>query len=163
MKLHEITGEFQNIFEQIGEDGELSSELLELMDSVQNNFEQKAIAVASYIKNLQAEEEAIANAVAEMNKRKSSLTKKAESLTDYLQFNLQTLSISEIKSSPYFKIRLKKCPPSVEVFDETAIPAEFMREKLTVTVDKIKIKDVLSEGVEVPGATLQRKVKLEIK
>jgi hypothetical protein len=51
------------------------------------------------------------------------------------------------------------------VFDEKAIPPEYWREKVTTTtsVDKIKLKEVLSEGVEVPGASIQRKIKLEIK
>ena len=100
-----------------------------------------------------------------MKVRKAKLTKKAESLSDYLQCNLQKLSINEIKSSPYFKIKLKQCPPSVDVFDEKAIPPEFWREKVTTTtsVDKIKLKEVMSEGIEVPGATIQRKLKLEIK
>jgi hypothetical protein len=73
------------------------------------------------------------------------------------------LSINEIKSSPYFKIRLKTCPVSIDVFDETIIPAEFWREKISRSVDKIMLKEALSEGVEVPGATIQRKIKLEIK
>jgi hypothetical protein len=49
------------------------------------------------------------------------------------------------------------------VFDENLIPAEFWREKTTTSVDKIMLKEVLNEGVDVPGATIQRKIKLEIK
>jgi len=52
---------------------------------------------------------------------------------------------------------------AVDVFDESVLPAEYLREKITVTVDKIKLKETMSEGVEVPGATLHRKIKLEIK
>ena len=163
MKLYEITNEFQNIFNQVGEDGELTSQMLDSLDSLKEDFEQKAISVALYVKNIEAEEAAIGQAIDDMRIRKARLTKQAESLTDYLQLNLQKLSINEIKSSPYFKIRLKTCPPSVDVFDEKAIPPEFWREKLTTSVDKIKLKEVLSEGIEVPGASIQRKIKLEIK
>ena len=95
--------------------------------------------------------------------RKKRLSKQIESLTDYLQFNLEKLSINEIKTSPYFKIRLKQCPPSVDVFDETMIPPEFWREKVIASVDKVMLKDALNEGVEVPGASIQRRIKLEIK
>ncbi len=105
----------------------------------------------------------INEAVKEMVKRKTRLINQAQSLSDYLQINMQRLSISEIKSSPYFKVKLKTCPPSVDVFDENQIPAEYRREKITVSIDKIRLKEVLNEGVEVPGASIQRKIKLEIK
>ena len=163
MKLYEITNELQGIFDNIGEEGELTEEMLSNLDGLQQDFEQKAISVAAYIKNVEAEETAIAEAIKDMSTRKQRLTKQVQGLTDYLQFNLQRLSISEIKSSPYFKIRLKQCPPSVDVFDENKIPAEFWREKVTTSVDKIMLKEVLIEGVEVPGASIQRKIKLEIK
>jgi hypothetical protein len=165
MRLYQITNEFQNVFNQVTEDGEITEELMQNLDTLKEDFENKAVAVASYIKNLEAEELAIGQAIEDMRSRKARLTKQVESLSDYLQYNLQKLSISEIKTCPYFKIRLKQCPPSIDVFDEKAIPPEFWREKITTvtSVDKIKLKEVLSEGVEVPGASIQRKIKLEIK
>ena len=163
MKLYEITNAYQNIFNQIDETGEVNESFITQLETIQEDFEQKAILVASYIKNLEAEELAISNAIDEMKARKDGLSKKADSLSEYLQFNLQSLSINEIKSSPYFKIRLKKCPASLDVFDETLIPDEYMREKVTITPDKMKIKEVLAEGIEVPGCSIQHKIKLEIK
>lgn len=165
MKLYEISNEYEKVLMEVmgGEDGELTEDMIANLDALQDDFEKKAICVASYIKNLQAEEDMISLAMKDMATRKSRLAKQADSLAEYLQFNLQKLSITEIKSSPYFKIRLKVCPQSVDIFDETVIPAEFWREKITTSVDKIKLKEVLSEGVEVPGAAIQRKIKLEIK
>lgn len=163
MKLYEITNELQGIFDNVGEEGELTQDMLDNLDALQQDFEQKAISVAAYIKNIEAEESAINEAIKDMTVRKNRLSKQVSSLMDYLQFNLQKLAINEIKSSPYFKIRLKQCPPSVDVFDENQIPAEFWREKVTASVDKVMLKEVLSEGVEVPGASIQRRIKLEIK
>jgi hypothetical protein len=163
MKLYEITNELQHVFDNIGEDGELTQDMMDNLDELQQDFEQKAVNVAAYIKNLEAEELAIGEAIKDMATRKTRLTKQVQGLTDYLQFNLQKLSINEIKTSPYFKIRLKQCPPSVDVFDEKQIPDEYWREKVTTSIDKIRLKEVMSEGVEVPGASIQRKIKLEIK
>lgn len=165
MKLYEISNEYQAILNTVNEDGEITDESVKFLDELQDDFELKAISVASYIKNIEAEEKAISDAIEQMKKRKESLARKVVSLTDYLQYNLQTLSITEIKSSPFFKIRLKQCPISVDVFDESLVPQEYRREKVTVTtsIDKIKLKEVLSEGVEVPGVAIQRKIKLEIK
>jgi hypothetical protein len=163
MKLFELTHEFENIFAEIGEDGEITQEMMDNLDSIKEDFENKAISVANYIKNLQAEEEAIEKAMADMRTRKMRLTKQIQSLSDYLQFNLQKLSINEIKSSPYFKIKLKVCPPSVDVFDESLIPEEYWREKVTKSIDKFRLKEVMGEGIEIPGASIQRNIKLEIK
>lgn len=163
MKLYEISSELQSVLDSVNEDGEISQGEMDYLDGLQQDFETKAISIASFIKNLEAEESAIQQAIDDMKSRKEKLTKRAQSLSEYLQFNLQKLSINEIKSSPYFKIKLKQCPPSVDVLDETLIPSEYWREKITTSVDKIKLKEILSEGVEIPGVALQRKIKLEIK
>jgi chromosome segregation ATPase len=163
MKLYQITNEFESIFSNVDEHGEITQDMLDSMDELKEDFESKAITIASYIKNLEAEEAAIKQAVDDMNKRRSSLKSKCDSLSEYLQYNLVKMSIGEINTSPYFKIRIKKCPVSVDVFDDLALPQEYLREKVVTSVDKIKLKEVLSEGVEVPGACLQRKNKLEIK
>lgn len=165
MRLHEISTQFEDVFSRIDENGELTEEMMISIDVLKVDFENKAVAVASYIKNLEAEDTAITQAIENMKARKNKLSRQMDGLTDYLQYNLQKMSINEIKTCPYFKIRLKQCPPSVDVFDEKAVPPEFWREKTTTTtsVDKIKLKEVLCEGVEVPGASIQRKIKLEIK
>lgn len=163
MKLYEITNEYECVFDSVDDTGEISPEVLDAIDELQTQFEDKAIAVACYIKNLEAEENAIKSAMDDMKKRRDALRIKVDSLSDYLQSSMGKMSISEIKSSPFFKIRIKQCPVSVDVFDDLALPEEYMREKTVVTVDKIKLKEVLSSGVEVPGACLQRRAKLEIK
>lgn len=163
MKLYEITNQYEQIFNQVNEDGEISSETLLLLDDLKHDFVEKAVEVAAYVKNIEAEAAAIKEAIANMKAREESLTKKAQALKEYMQFNLQQLGINEIETSPYFKIRLKTCPPSVDVFDEETIPVEYWKEKVVMSLDKIKIKEALSEGVEVPGATIHRNIKLEIK
>jgi len=163
MKLYEITNEFQNVFNQFNEEGELSEDMHEKLDLFQADFESKALSIAAHIKNLEAEEAAIANAMKDMAARRQKLTSQVDSLSSYLQFNLQQMSISEIKSSSYFKIKLRQCPPSVDVFNETLLPPQYFKEKIVKSVDKILLKQVLADGIEVPGAVIQRKIKLEIK
>ncbi len=163
MQLYKITNEYENVFSQVDENGEITTDMIETLDALQADFENKAVSVATYIKNLEAEEAAITQAMDDMKTRKARLTKQVLSLSDYLQFNMQKLSIKEIKSSPYFKIRIKQCPASVDITSEDFIPAEFWREKVTTSIDKIRLKDALNEGIEVPGACIARRLKLEIK
>jgi len=163
MKLFEITNEFENVFNQINEDGEITQEMLDNIDALQEDFADKAVSVAAYIKNIEAEAAAIKSAMDSMKQREARLNKQAESLKEYLQFNMQRLSVNEIKTSPHFKIKLKQCPPSVDVFDEAQVPEDYWREKVVLSIDKIKLKEALNEGLEIPGATIHRNIKLEIK
>jgi len=163
MKLYEITNEYACVFNSIDETGEVSQETVDAIDELQTQFEDKAIAIACYIKNLEAEEAAIKSAMDDMKKRRDALNNKVDSLSEYLRESMGKMSVSEIRSSPFFKIRIKKCPLSVDVFDDVVLPIEYMREKTVITIDKIKLKEVLSAGVDVPGACLHRREKLEIK
>ena len=54
----------------------------------------------------------------------------------------------------YQKFTVKSNPPSVKIIDEELIPAEYKNEKVTVTVDKQKIKDAIKNGGIVDGAEL---------
>lgn len=56
---------------------------------------------------------------------------------------------------------IKKNPPRVEITDESKIPADFI--KYVPSIDRAGIKDALTEGKEVEGATLVQGTRLEIK
>jgi hypothetical protein len=163
MQLYKITNEYENVFSQVDENGEITPDMMDTLDALTVDFENKAVGVATYIKNLEAEEAAITQAMEDMKTRKTRLSKQVGSLSDYLQFHMQRLSIKEIKSCPYFKIRIKQCPASVDVINEDFIPAEYWKEKVVTSLDKIMLKEALNEGIEVPGASIQRRLKLEIK
>ena len=47
--------------------------------------------------------------------------------------------------------------------DEAKIPAEFKKEKLTISVDKTEIKKALKSGTEVPGAMIEVRQNLQIR
>jgi hypothetical protein len=52
---------------------------------------------------------------------------------------------------------------SVKVTNEIYLQQEFLKEKVTIQVDKVAIKKSLKEGKEVPGAMLVVKQSLQIK
>lgn len=47
--------------------------------------------------------------------------------------------------------------------DEALIPAEYKKEKLTISVDKTEIKKAIKAGAEVPGAEIEVRQNLQIK
>lgn len=164
MKLYQIANEYEQLLDQTFNDetGEINEVALSQMNELKESVEQKSIALASYIKNIEADRKAIEEAKREMDRREKSLEKKVDYLSQYLQTNMEKCNITEI-SCAYFKIKLKKCPYSVNVFDEDIISDEYKRSKVVTSVDKLKLKDELLAGVIIAGAELRQNNRLEIK
>lgn len=164
MKLYEIANEYQNILEQSfnEETGEVNENALSKLDEISVQLHEKGIAVASYIKNIDAERKAIEEAKKAMAEREGKLNKEIDYLTQYLQNNMEKCGISEIKS-PYFVIKLKKCPYSTDIIDESLIPDEYRKVKAVVSIDKVKLKEEMLAGVVVPGVALKQNNRIEIR
>lgn len=164
MNLYQIANEYQAILDNTfdHETGEILPQVMDKMDEVTKKIEDKGIAVASYIKNLDAERKAIEDAKKSMADREKSLERRVEWLTNYLQSNMERCGINEIKS-PYFGIKLKKCPLSVDIQDENIIPNDYKKIKEIVSIDKLKIKEEILAGVIIPGASLKQNNRLEIR
>lgn len=164
MKLFEIANQYENILSQTfdNETGEINEEALAALDAVKDDIKEKGIAIASFIKNIDAERKAIEEAKKSMAEREARLDKRVTYLTSYLQSNMERCGISEI-SCPYFAIKLKKCPVSVDVVDENSIPEKYKKTKSLVSVDKVKLKEEMLAGVIINGAALKQNMRLEIK
>ena len=52
---------------------------------------------------------------------------------------------------------------AVVLTDEAVIPAEYKKEKLTISVDKAEIKKALKAGTSVPGAIIEVRKNLQIR
>lgn len=164
MKLFEIANEYQVILEQAfdSETGEIDETALAKLDDVKNDIKEKGIALASFIQNIDAERNAIEVAKKAMAEREARLDRRVIYLKSYLQGNMERCGINEI-SCAHFAVKLKKCPLSVDVIDESAIPDEYKKVKSVVSVDKIKIKDELLAGVVIPGVAMKQNLRLEIR
>ena len=76
---------------------------------------------------------------------------------------MEKCGINSILDNPYLTIKIQKCPPSVEIYDEGNIPREYIRSKTVESVDKIKILNSLKDGDEVAGARISQKNALIVK
>lgn len=164
MNLFQISNEYQSILDDTfdEETGEIKEISLIDLNEVKEKLEDKIIAVASYIKNIDAEKEAVEQAKKTLITREARLNKRMNSLSEYLQSNMERCGISEIKS-PYLVIKIKKCPLSVGIIDEYFIPELYKKHKDMITIDKLKIKEDILSGKEIPGALLKQNNRLEIK
>lgn len=163
MKLYEISKEYEEILEELyDEEGNVNQQALIKLEHNEVAMEKKAIAIASFIKNMEAEREAIDAAKKAMIEREKRFKKRIDELEGYLLFNMEKRGINKV-SCPYFEIKLKKCPPSVKIESEDLIPPEYMRTKTEVSPDKAKMLQEMKVGVIIPGVSLQHNLTLDIK
>src|SRR5690348_9402790 len=107
MNLYSIANKYQELLTIAvdQETGEVNEQALNELTTISDDIKDKGIAVASYIKNLEAERNAINEAKKAMAEREARLDKKMDYLTQYLQSNMERCGINEI-SCPQFVIKL---------------------------------------------------------
>lgn len=163
MSLYQISNEYNEILSNLyDDDGVVNETELARLEANELAMEKKAIAIASFIKNMDAERVAIDTAKKAMADREKIYKKRIDELEGYLLSNMERRGITNVKC-PYFEIKLKKCPPSVDVSDASLLPAEYTRTKTEIFPDKIKMKEEMMMGVLIPGASLKTNLRLEIK
>lgn len=161
-KLYEISNEFMRAIDSMIHDEE-GIIVCDQLENIKENFQNKAIAVAKYIKNLEAESHIIIAATSGMVLRAKRIQNQADSLRDYLKFNIEKTGITDKISCPEFDIKLKTNPPSLVVYEESLIPENYLKKKVTITIDKVQLKKDIVEGFEVEGARIENRKQLIIK
>ena len=163
MKLYEIAEQYRAFLEMLSDtDNDLSIDdqvVTDTLEAIEGEFEVKAVNTAAVIKTVQAEADAIAEAMKSMKARQKALENRADSLKSYLLHNMQAMGLQKIKH-PYFNISVNKSPESVFIQDESLIGDEF--KKVVVTIDKTLIKEALKAGDNVAGCALVRGEHLRI-
>lgn len=161
--LNETVEKIQDLLaDGIDPNDERVQELLEKMVSQEENLDSKAIRVGKYLNQLSADEKQIDVEIERLTKRKKSTANAYASLHDLLMWQMQNFGKEEIKDAT-ISIKVKENPVSVLIHDENLIPAQYKKEKLTVTVDKVALKKANAEGFEIEGAEFVRNKKLAIK
>lgn len=168
MHLYEIANDYRNALAMMDEsdlsDAASSEAISNALEQVGGEFRDKALSVVRVITNHQSDVDAIDAEIARLNARKTSMLGRRKWLESYLLHNMQMTGISVIKC-PAFTIKLRENNPSVVVADDAEIPAEFIRTTPPPkpAPDKVAIKKALLEGVAIPGCSLERTLRVEIK
>ncbi len=155
---------FNNLYDH--ETGEINEEVDAQLGALTATVEKKCTAIGSWIKKIESEKREIEFLKNEILSREKAFDKEINKWQSYLKNNMERCGMTEVKC-PYFTIKLKKNPFSTEIYDESLLPEKFMKTreivKIEVKADKNAIKDeVLKTGVQIPGATVQQNLKLEI-
>lgn len=157
MNLYELSIAFQEV-----QNMELDPEVMkDTLDSIEDAIENKAENIAKLVRNLESDVTAYKEEEDRLKTKRQATENKVKWLKTYLEDNMKLTGKTKFKSG-MFNFSIQKNPVSVNILDERIIPEEFLIPQLP-KIDKTALKDVLKNGVEVPGVELKQTEGLRIR
>lgn len=142
-------------------DSDLDPELFaDTLAGLEGEAEDKIHNVIRYARNLEADADAIKQAMVSMKIRLDAKRRRAEHLREYAMDGMQVIGKRKLEW-PDFVASVAPSPDSVVVDDETAVPDDYCR--YTRALDKTVIKQALKDGHTVPGCHLEAGTHLRIR
>ena len=162
--LYELTKEYRSAAERLADLDMDEQTVIDTLESLAGDIEVKSKNVAFFIRNLESTASAIKQAESDMASRRKAIENRAARLKTYLLDNMMACQITKIECE-YFKLSVRENPPSVVIDSVDLLPADYMRypEPPPPVPDKVAISAALKAGEVIPGAHLERGVRLEIK
>jgi hypothetical protein len=155
-KLFELVGQIKE-FEKIADSEDLEPELIrDTLESLEWDFETKAVNVAKFVLDLESRAEAIGEAAKLQKARADRIQRRADSIRAYLLWSLQCVDRKRIETADLVIAR-RNNPVAVQITDEKSVPDSYwvQPEPPPKKIDKRLVKDALQSGVHIEGAYLE--------
>ena len=160
--LYNIAAEYQHLSDQLIEsEGELTPELQELLSINKDELEYKGQSYAMVIKGYESDITVINSEIQRLIDLSTRRNKAIERLKNNLKAAMLLYGYDKIET-PLVKLSFRKSE-SVEIINEAQLDQKYMVEKITVTPNKVAIKNDIKAGIEVEGAVLSVNQNLQIK
>jgi hypothetical protein len=161
LKLYELSADYLAALDALAEIEDLPPEAIaDTLEGLAGPWEDKALNVGRYIRNLEAEAAAIEEAKKRMDARAKATANQAARLKAYLKGELERTGLKP--KAPDLALRLQNNPQSVSIDDAALIPEEYRRTETVETILKAEIGAALKAGQAIPGARLVRSQRLVI-
>ncbi len=170
MKIYELKQEFSTISEMLEnealevneETGEIiadNTELLqELLSGLEDEKESKIDSLCYLIREAKQDEALLASEIKRLQERKKMFERKQDKLKELLSWLLNGEKIRTVNNTVLFRNST-----SVKILDENSIPAQFLKVKEVVSIDKKAIGAKLKADEVVEGAELETRRSLSIR
>lgn len=160
MKLYEIDEAYQAWQEKVMEaEGEVTPELMEELNQIQENGDEKLESYAIVVKSLLSDSAAINAEKKRLEEREKRAKLAAERVKGYADHLMHLLGKDTFKTARA-AITYRKSE-SINITDETAIPEQYFRVKREVS--KTDIKAALKNGEAIDGVELVENQNIQIR
>lgn len=158
MRLYEYGEQFEKLYELANNEEDTES-LTALFDELGAGLTDKLENTAKVVKDFESESEMLDSEIKRLSERKKQAQNGADRLKKLMLFAVEKSGQSKIKGQLFsFGLRISE---SIEIVDETLIPDDLCRFKKEP--DKKAIKELITSGQSVYGATLIVKNNLTIR
>jgi len=162
LSLFEIESQYRLLADTLIEaGGELTDGMETALQINKTDLETKARSYGYVVLDLESEVEQIDAQIKRLSAMKSARNKTIDRLKETVSNAMQLFEISEVKTAT-LKINFRKSE-SVEIDNLDLLDATYKVEKVSVTANKVKIKEDIKTGISVTGAILQVNQNLQIK
>ena len=164
LKLYEISQEMTNVLDMLldenGEDIDITI-YKEAMDLLKTELKNKSSSILKYIQNLKAQNVSAKEEYERLQKLYKARENKILRLKNYVISILQELESKKIVTDlGSYGLRRSS---SVDVYDMSSLPKEFLRVTEEIKVNKEKIKEYIKSHGEIPGARMLESYSLQIR
>ena len=144
------------------DDKDKQSLIVDTLSDIKDNFETKALNVASFIANLKLETIAVKTAEQRIIQRRRTLERQVDWLTDYLFGQCQKMKLDKL-SNEQLTITVRQNPAKILISNEDKIPEQYKETVTTTKVIKASIAAAIKNGETITGATLEKSQRLDIR
>lgn len=164
MRLFDVAAEYRQAADTLSELDLPDEVVRDTLESLSGDLTTKASNVAMVAANARALAKSIGEAEARMADRRRALLARAERIEDFILNAMLYAGVQKIES-PHMRLVVRNNPPAVVIDEPALIPAGYMRDVPAPPpeIDKAAIKAALASGLDVPGAHLVQRKRIEIK
>lgn len=158
--LWEINEQIDMLTDQLVDDetGEINEEVMEQLEQLSIDRDEKIEACGIVMKQLASEVDAINAEIKALKARATAKANRHDRIAEYVKQTLQGEKFETSKVA--FSYRKSQ---SVEVVNEKIVPDEWCRFETTRKPVKADIKKALKNGEQVPGCVLVESINLQLK
>ena len=136
-------------------------QLRQALDNLNMKFVDKVTNIVKFVKNLEAQRDAVASEAKRLSDRKKAIDNRIDWLKNYVKTAMQATQSEKIKYA-LFTIYVGQSQPSVEVLKIDEVEEQFIRVKKEVDKTKI-LEQVKSTGVIPAGVNIVQGTHLVIR
>ena len=161
MNIYEIKESYEQL-QQFMADGLVDDEVFrDTLESIEGNLEEKLEGYGLVIKNIEALANGYKAEADRLNNRHKEVVANIDKLKDRISVTLQTMNIPKMDTE-HFRYSFRKSD-SLNVFDESKIPDQFIKSEVVTSVNKADLKKAMKGGLVVNGAEIIERQNLQFK
>ena len=164
MEIYQIKTEYREAFRQLEQmDGVTPEMISDTLSHLSADFEEEALALAAYIKNLEIEVESMKDYESNMKERRRKQEERIEDIKYQLKDAMAKTGFKKINGIELSVAIRESEKGRVKIIDEKLLDDKFFDETIIRKPNLNRTRDALNSGEEVIGAEFEKTTTLIIK